>query len=200
MRGVGDFFERIIDLDVTAAEAGSLADRTVDWMVSHGRLRRETSGEAMYSLHAETGYLPGPEWPGITREWGADWIPGPVAVIVGRHAHYGGQGEIEPAWAGCPRCGARTVIIDYPTAWEADPEVWRPFATAIESWERTGSGTAACPSCAAASPITEWTWADEFALGALALDFWGWPPLTDEFVAELTTFLAHRVEHHSGKF
>ncbi|MBC7299677.1 MAG: hypothetical protein H5T78_01855 [Nocardia sp.] len=197
---MGDFFERIVDLDVDAADAGAVAERMVDWMVSRGWLLRETSGDAMYSLQVDEGYVAGPEWARIAENWGEDWIPAPVAVIVGRYAHYSGQGAIGPAEAICPRCRATTVIIDYPQAFEADPAVWQPFSEAIDAWERTGAGEAHCPSCKAGSPITDWRWDDGFGLGALAFDFWGWPPLTDEFIAEFTAQLGHRVEHHAGKF
>ncbi|WP_405181472.1 hypothetical protein OG225_10325 [Nocardia sp. NBC_01377] len=197
---MGDFFERIVDLDVTSADASALAEHMVDWMVSRGWLLRETSRDAMYSLQVDEGYVPGPDWPQLTQEWGGDWIPGPVAVIVGRHDHYPGQGATEPASAVCPRCRAATVIIDYPQQWKADPAVWQPFSDAIDDWKRTGTGSATCPSCATPSPITTWRWADGFALGALAFDFWGWPPLTEDFVTEFATRLGHRIEHHTGKF
>ncbi|MFD3593995.1 hypothetical protein ACFWU5_14810 [Nocardia sp. NPDC058640] len=197
---MGDFFERIVDLEVPDVDAGALAQRMVDWMVSRGWLLRETSGDAMYSLQVDEGYLPGPAWAEITNHWGDDWICGPVAVVVGRNAHYSGQGGIEPAGATCPQCAATTVIIDYPQAWEADPAVWQPFSDAIDSWRDSGEGSAPCTSCTTNSPITTWQWDDGFALGALAFDFWGWPPLTDEFITEFTARLGHRIEHHTGKF
>ncbi|MFE7721790.1 hypothetical protein ACFU44_22420 [Nocardia rhizosphaerihabitans] len=200
MRRVGDYFERIVDLEVTAADAGALAERTVDWMVSRGWLSREMSGDTMYSLQVDEGYVPGPDWAQIAQEWGADWMPGPVAVIVGRDAHYPGQGAIEPSAVDCPRCEATTVIIDYPQRWEADKAVWQPFSAAIDAWKETGAGSATCLSCTVTSPIAEWNWADCFALGSLAFDFWGWPPLTDEFITELGARLGHRIEHHTGKF
>ncbi|MGY0500252.1 hypothetical protein ACWZHB_17325 [Nocardia sp. FBN12] len=197
---MGDYFERIVDLDVAAADAEVVAERMVDWMVSRGWLLREKSGYAMYSLHADEGYVAGRAWAEIADNSDADWIPAPVAVIVGRHAHYGGQGEIEPADATCPSCQAKTVIIDYPQAWEADPAVWQPFSAAIEAWEQTGAGAVSCPACQTTSPIIDWQWPWGFALGTLAFDFWGWPSLTEEFIAEFTTRLGHRVDHHTGKF
>ncbi|MFD3744070.1 hypothetical protein [Nocardia sp. NPDC058633] len=197
---MGDFFERIVDLEVAADDAGAVAQRMVDWMVTRGWLLRETSGEAMYSLQVDEGYVAGPEWAEIVQNWGEDWIPAPVAVIVGRNAHYSGQGAVEPATAICPQCRAATVIIDYPRAWEADPAVWQPFSEAIDAWKESGQGAVSCASCATASPIVTWKWDDGFALGTLAFDFWGWPPLTDEFIAEFTDRLGHRIEHHTGKF
>ncbi|WP_280436158.1 hypothetical protein [Nocardia carnea] len=198
--GVGDFFERLVDLEVAAADASELAEHMIDWMVSRRWLLRETSRDAMYSLQVDEGYLPGPDWPQITEDWGADWIPAPVAVVVGRHDHYAGQGGIAPASAVCPRCGATTVIIDYPREWDADPVVWQPFSDAIDAWKQTGTGAATCASCSASSSITTWQWDDGFALGALAFDFWGWPPLTENFITEFATRLGHRIEHHTGKF
>ncbi|WP_067861160.1 hypothetical protein [Nocardia shimofusensis] len=197
---MGDYFERIVDVEVGADGAGALAEQMIDWMVSRGRLSRETSRERMYSLQVDEGYVPGPEWAQITQRWGEDWMPGPVAVIVGRFAHYPGQGEVEPSAAHCPHCRTATVIIDYPQRWKADAAVWQPFSDAIHAWQNTGAGAATCAACATTSPITSWQWADDFALGALAFDFWGWPPLTDDFVTEFGARLGHRIVHHTGKF
>ncbi|WP_040794450.1 hypothetical protein [Nocardia higoensis] len=197
---MGDFFERIVDVEVGADDAGALAGQMIDWMVSQGRLSRETSPEGMYSRHADEGYVAGVEWRQITQEWGEDWKPGPVAVVVGRHAHYPGQGEVAPAAAHCPHCRAATVIIDYPQRWEPYRAVWQPFSDAIDRWQASGAGAATCVSCGAASPVATWRWADDFALGSLAFDFWGWPPLTEEFVAEFGARLGHRFVHHTGKF
>lgn len=197
---MGDYFERIVDVEVSSDGARASAERMVDWMVSRGIVSRETSRQGMYSLQVDEGYVPGPEWDRIAQQWGEDWIPGPVAVVVGRYAHHPGQGGAAPSAAHCPHCRAVTVIIDYPQRWEADPVVWQRFSHAIEAWQDTGTGAATCASCATTSPITAWHWADDFALGALAFDFWGWPPLTEEFVTEFGARLGHRIVHHTGKF
>ncbi|MEU7767378.1 hypothetical protein AB0B25_19885 [Nocardia sp. NPDC049190] len=196
---MGDYFERIVDIEVTAAEADALAARMLEWMFSRRLLSREMSGDAMYSLEVDKGYVPGPDWPQITEDWG-EWIPGPVAVIVGRADHFGGQGAIEPDSAVCPHCHAKTVIIDYPQRWEADPAVWQPFRDAIDEWKQTGVGAVACHCCGDVVPVTEWHWPSGFALGALAFDFWGWPPLTDSFRTEFAAHLRHRIDHQTGKF
>ncbi|MFC6012525.1 hypothetical protein [Nocardia lasii] len=196
---MGDFFERIVDLEVSAADAGAAAERMLEWMAARGWVLRETSAEGVYTRGVTEGFVAGPAGAEIADDWGADWISGPVAVVLGRRAHHPGQGEVEPSGAVCPSCRATTVIIDYPQAWEADPVVWQPFSEAVEEWERTGAGAVRCGRCATVSPVTDWAWTDGYALGALSFDFWGWPPLSDAFVAEFVARLGHRIEHHSGK-
>ncbi|MFH9470555.1 hypothetical protein ACH4LT_25245 [Streptomyces clavifer] len=198
---MGDFFERIVDLEVTGEEAGPLAGRMVDWMADEGLITRETTRDAMYSLSVDVGYVPGPGWArAVADSSDASWIPGPVAVVVGRDHHIGGQGESEADSATCPRCATTTVIIDYPESWEADPEAWQPFLDGIEDWKETGTGTAPCPACGVSSPVTDWEFGPGFALGALAFDFWGWPPLGTRFLADFRRRLGHRTQEQSGKF
>ncbi|MFE3443587.1 hypothetical protein ACFXNW_11190 [Nocardia sp. NPDC059180] len=197
---MGDFFERIVDVEVSAQDAEATATRMLDWMFSRELLSREMSGDAMYSLGVDEGYLPGPQWHQIAQEWGGDWISGPVAVTIGREDHFGGQGVGEPEWLSCPSCDTTTVIIDYPQQWVADREVWRPFEAAVGEWKEGGAGIATCRHCGTGNPVTDWLWPLGSALGALAFDFWGWPPLTDEFIAEFAAHLGHRIDHHGGKF
>ncbi|MGW4799716.1 hypothetical protein ACWEPC_45600 [Nonomuraea sp. NPDC004297] len=198
---MGDYFERIVDVEVTGEEAGLLADRMVDWLVSEGLITRETSSDGMYSLQVDVGYEPGPNWArAVADSSDPSWIPGPVAVIVGRDSHVGGQGMSEADSATCPRCDTTTVIIDYPNEWEANQQVWQPFSDGIDAWKETGEGSVTCSSCEASVPVTEWLYGSGFALGALAFDFWGWPPLGVSFHAELSEQLRHRIDVHTGKF
>ncbi|WP_238697012.1 MULTISPECIES: hypothetical protein [unclassified Streptomyces] len=46
---MGDYFERIVDVEVTVEEAGPLAERIVDWMVAEGLITRELSGNGVFS-------------------------------------------------------------------------------------------------------------------------------------------------------
>ncbi|MER6576378.1 hypothetical protein [Nonomuraea sp. NPDC001023] len=198
---MGDYFERIVDVEVTGQEAESLAKRVVDWMVTEGLITHERSSDGMYSLQVDDGYTAGPSWKrAVADSSDPSWIPGPVAVIVGRDSHVGGQGMSEADSATCPRCDATTVIIDYPNAWEADQAAWQPFSDGIDTWKETGEGSVTCPSCRASVPVTEWQFGSGFDLGALAFDFWGWPPLSVSFHKELSQQLGHRIEVQSGKF
>ncbi|WP_344629330.1 hypothetical protein [Streptomyces glaucosporus] len=198
---MGDFFERIVDLEATEEEAGPLAERMVGRLVAEGVLIRERSREGVYSAGADEGYLPGPGW-GRAVHGGAEagWAPGPVAVVLGRRDHIAGQGEYAAEAVTCPRCGTRTVVIDYPEVPEPDDEVWRPFEEAVAVWRRTGGGSVPCPACGVSVPVAEWDFGEDFALGALAFEFWNWPPLDDGFRAEFGRWLGHRTAHHTGKF
>ncbi|MES4907851.1 MULTISPECIES: hypothetical protein [unclassified Streptomyces] len=198
---MGDYFQRIVDVEADEGEAGPLAERMVDWLVSEGVISRETSGEGVYSQTADEGYVPGPHWDrAVAGSAETTWQPGPVAVMVGRDYYVGGQGQDEADSATCPRCGATTVVIDYPKEFEADEEVWRPYREAIAAWTETGEGSVSCSACGAAVPVSEWRFGSEFGLGALAFDFWGWPPLAAAFLAEFSGRLGHRTEEQSGKF
>ncbi|MEU7281588.1 hypothetical protein AB0A69_22865 [Streptomyces sp. NPDC045431] len=197
---MGDFFERIVDVEVTGEEAGPLAERMVAWMVTEGLITRELSSTGVYSTTVDQGYVPGPDWArAVADSSDPSWLPGPVAVIVGRDYHVGGQGADEAEYAVCPRCGGRTVFIDYPEEFEADDKVWQPFKAAIADWKETGEGSAPCPACGASVPVTEWQWESGFAVGALAFDFWGWPPLSTDFYATFRRHLGHRTVEHMGK-
>ncbi|MGW0137258.1 hypothetical protein [Streptomyces sp. NPDC003299] len=197
---MGVYYERIVDVEATAEEAGPLAERMVDWMVAEGVITRRMSGELVYSRHADQGYVPGPHWArAVADASDPDRRPGPVAVTVGRHHHVGGQGSDEPEYADCPRCGTRTVVIAYPEEFEPDEEVWKPFRDAITAWEETGEGHGPCPACRAVVPVTAWQWDPTFAVGTLAFDFWNWPPLSTDFHTAFTHHLQHRTTTHMGK-
>lgn len=198
---MGDYFERIVDVEVSGEQAGPIADRMVDWMVAEGLITRERSSDGVYSMQVDDGYEPGPNWKrAVADSSDPSWIPGPVAVIVGRDHHVGGQGMSEADSATCPRCDTTTVIIDYPNELEADPGAWQPFSDGIDTWKETGEGNVRCSSCGASVPVTEWQFGSGFDLGALAFDFWGWPPLSINFHAELSKQLGHRIEVQTGKF
>ncbi|MGW3739867.1 hypothetical protein ACWD62_04465 [Streptomyces sp. NPDC005146] len=198
---MGDFFERIVDVEVTGEEAGPLAERMVAWMVTEGLITREVSSDGVYSLTVAEGYVPGPDWARAVADSSApDWLPGPVAVVVGRDYHVGGQGADDAEYAVCPRCEIKTVIINYPEEFEADEAVWQPFKDGIAAWKESGEGNAPCPACGASVSVTEWQWESNFAVGALAFDFWGWPPLSVGFRATFSQQLGHRTVEHMGKF
>lgn len=197
---MGDYFERIVDVEVTVEEAGPLAERIVDWMVAEGLITRELSGNGVFSHPVNEGYVPGPHWlRAVDDASQSDWLPDPVAVIVGRDYYVAGEGVDTAAYAVCPRCQSTTVIINYPEEFEPDLEVWQPFEDGIAAWKETGEGSAPCSHCGASVPVTQWQWDPGFALGALAFDFWNWPSLSTRFCATFSQQLGHRTVDHGGK-
>ncbi|MDI3405925.1 hypothetical protein [Streptomyces cavernicola] len=197
---MGDYYERIVDVEATLEEAGRLAERMVDWLVSEGVITRELSDDGVFSHPVTEGYVRGPNWArAVADSSNPDWLPRPVAVVVGRDYHVAGQGADEAQYAVCPRCQAKTVVINYPYEFERDDKVWQPFKDGIAAWKKTGEGSAPCPACGESAPITEWQWAPGFALGALAFDFWDWPELSDEFCTAFSEQLGHGIAQLGGK-
>ncbi len=193
---MGDFFERIVDIEVEQDDAGPLARELVDWLVGEGVVTRELTRDGVYSMQAEHGHVPGPNWAAAVD--GPGWEPGPVAVIVGRSSYCGGQGFAEAGYAECPHCDTRVTIFDYPQL-EPDYVAWQPFSRAIEEWEQSGTAVVHCTTCNRDVALRDWEWDDGFALGSLALDFWGWSPLSDDFVERIRRRLGHRINRHMGK-
>lgn len=197
---MGDYFERIVDVEVTSEDAEPLAERMVDWMVTEGLITRELSSDRVFSHPVDKGYVRGPNWArAVADSSNPDWLPGPVAVIVGRAHYVGGQGVDAAACAVCPRCQSETVIINYPVEFEESDEIWQPFKDGIADWKETGAGNAPCATCGASVPVTQWQWEANFAVGALAFDFWDWPELSDGFCETFSKQLGHRIVQHGGK-
>ncbi|MFJ3711916.1 hypothetical protein OG204_06110 [Streptomyces sp. NBC_01387] len=199
---MGDHFQTVIDVEATQEEAERLAPRLVDWLVEQGIVTRELTRDGMYSMGTDVGHLPGPHWARAVSDASDEPdAPGPVAVIVGRNQYCGGQGASEAVSAVCPRCAREIRFIDYQSLVHAvDEDAWRPFCQGIEAWRATGHAGVSCPSCVKPIPMTEWLWAPGFALGSLAVDFWNWPRLSREFVAEAERQTGHRIEELTGKF
>ncbi|MGV9891322.1 hypothetical protein [Streptomyces sp. NPDC003395] len=92
---MGVYYERIVDVEATAEEAGPLAERMVDWMVAEGVITRRMSGELVYSHHADQGY--------------AVWKPFRDAITAWEET---GEGH-----APCTACRAVVPV----SAWQWDP-------------------------------------------------------------------------------
>ncbi|WP_338697711.1 hypothetical protein V2W30_17645 [Streptomyces sp. Q6] len=195
---MGDWFQRIVDLDATEEDAGRLGAEIKRWLIERGVVVAE---EDDCVLGAETGHRPGPhvdeviEAP-VTTEWTRLWTCG-LDVETGRTVFDGGQGE--PQAVSCPRCATRIRLVT--DNWEPIDDAWEPFGAAITQWYETGAADITCPRCATPVPLREWQWADDyFAFGCLGFEFWNWPRLTDAFVSELAERLGgHRVVHIEGK-
>ncbi|WP_406240803.1 hypothetical protein [Streptomyces anulatus] len=194
---MGDYFQIIVDRDVTEADAAPLAARVVGWLVAEGVIGPERTEPV---LGKGPGYPPGPRIREVVDSsgWGEPWQGGPLDVEVTRTRFDAGQWA-DPASAGCPRCERDTEFHD--ETWEEIPGAWDPFSEAFTDWEEGGEGFVRCAHCDASSPLVDWTGMGGcFSFGNLGFTFWGWPDLTPAFLAEFDRRLGgHRTAFVSGK-
>ncbi|MFJ8107394.1 hypothetical protein [Streptomyces sp. NPDC096132] len=181
---MGDHFQVIVDLDVSEDEAPRLAKRLVERLVADGVVLADRTGPTLGA------HPPGPTWHhAVADDWDREPSDG-LAVHTGRGAFHSGTDA--PEHAVCPRCGAPGRL---------DTEGWARVSTAIGTWSETGTADLTCPTCAATTPLPDWTWDNApFAFGHLGLKFWNWPDLGEDFQARLTDLLdGHRTAYLWGK-
>ncbi|MFI9533028.1 hypothetical protein ACIG56_07275 [Nocardia fusca] len=197
---VGDWFQTIVDKDVSAQNAQALAANILDWLISSGVVVAERDDCV---LGAESGHRPGPAVGAVVDSAAGDssfrdlWTNG-LAIVTERSVFDAGQGD--PIAVSCPRCGTATRLVD--DCYELIPEVWELFGSGIHAWaEGQDDAVVPCPSCAQQVEPTDWIWADDyFALGHLGFKFWNWPPFRPDFVAEFGRRLGdHRIALVEGK-
>ncbi|WP_031465118.1 hypothetical protein [Sciscionella sediminilitoris] len=184
---MGDYFETIVDVEASAEQAPELAERLLDWFLAEGIVVRGAAdghfGES-YPIGPNSGRA-APEEP---------WAHGGLELTTGRsvfHSHDEGPLEVS-----CPRC-AETVTL-WPKAGESSAE-WDSIEKVISAWYEQGTGTWPCRGCARPLGLNEWRWRPAWGFGYLGFAFWNVPPLREEFVAEVSRRLGHRVVCPSGK-
>lgn len=190
---MGDYFQTIVDLDVTAAEATRFAGRALDWLVEEGIVRREPTARV---LGAPSGNPPGAQWAKAVAE--PHWVPTDgLEIQVGRTVFDGGQGDTQ--YALCPRCAGQTRF--YTEDGRPISDARAPFDDAIDIWYATGAAYVTCPSCTQTSSLNAWQWAEGyFAFGYLGLKFWNWPLLDPRFTTDIARVLdGHRMVRVAGK-
>lgn len=190
---MGNYFQTVVDLDATHADAHTLAGSGLDWLVKEGIVRAELTDSV---LGAPSGHPPGPSWTKAVRQ--EDLEPtGGLKIETGRTVFNCGQGE--PWFAVCPHCAGR---VDFLTDRLQEIEgAWEPFGAAIGAWSDTGSAAVACPSCRRSGDLTAWTWSDHyFAFGYLGFEFWDWPDFSPGFLEAFSRALGgHRTVLMEGK-
>ena len=86
----------------------------------------------------------------------------------------------------CPEC--QTNIID--TDW----------GQALEEWtNETGNDKVTCPNCNSVNSITEYRFQPSWGFGNMALTFWNWPNLKDEFVNDLEALIERKIKIIYGR-
>jgi hypothetical protein len=192
---MGDWFQKVVDIDATEDEAPVLADSVLAWLVSREVVAAERSDSV---FGAPFGYGPGPRYESAVTapdEYLRTTLTNGVALTTRRTAFDPGQGE---DLLRCSRC-------DRVDSW-ADPETgepgaqWLAFQSALEAWYRGGPELGSCVHCGHEVALNDWRWEEmPWVFGALGLTFWNWPPLAPDFVADIGRHLGHRVRSTAGK-
>jgi hypothetical protein len=193
---VGDYFQHIVDVQVADGAAAGLAVKLVAWLVETGMIESERTDCTL----GDPGHPPGPGYSAAVTEDDdmlLDLSFNGVEVPVGRTIFDPGQGD--PTSATCPQCGEAVAFMD-PQSGELTSE-WAAFAEVLDRWQEGGSSAVPCPRCGVPIGINDWQWHEWFpiAVGCLGLTFWNWPPLAEEFVAQVAERLGHRIVVIAGK-
>ncbi len=187
---MGDYFQTIVDTEISSADAAPMAARIVEWLVAEGVVGPDRTEPVIGSGPA---YPPGPRHRAVVDSsgWSEPWEAGGLEVVTTRAVFDAGQ-YAEASGADCPHCGRTTELRDEET-WDEIPGAWDPFAAAEQAWLADGDAPVRCTHCRAESPLTDWTGMDDaFAYGSLGFTFWGWPDLTPRFLAEF----GRRLDRH----
>lgn len=186
---MGEWFQTIVDVDATAAEAPDLAAATLDWLVQQDIVM----ATATDCVLAGVGHAPGPNYASIVT------TPDPrlhtlrtngLHVIVQRTVFH----SSEPRLVTCPRC---TAVTEF--GFTGPDEQWEHMSAAIGIWYDGGGDSYTCPTCRQPTGLNELRWDPPWGFGYLGFKFWNWPQLKDTFVAELSRRLGHRTVTPRGK-
>jgi hypothetical protein len=186
---MGDWTQAVVDVEVDEAEAAELADRVIAHLVDRGIVVAELSDSGLGS----DGHRPGPrcseaiaEPEHSQAESFRSLRTNGVCAEVGRAIHATPDEPDEPEVV-CPACSQRIA-----------PEIW--FDAAEEWCNDAGPALVACPGCRVVTPVRSVPAGEEMILGSLALVFWNWPPLSDDFLDELRTILSPRSVVQTAKW
>jgi len=194
---MGDHYQSLSFVDVTAEQAPAIADSAIAHLVGRGIVAAERTHCV---LSNDTGHAPGPHYAlalANTEDAANDDLRELSACGVGvdleRHVAVGWNDSVT-----CPHCGWSDPLE------EPDGEmrpIWERVSDALSDWWDGGSGEMPCPSCGKAVRLNDWqgdfqaTW----AVSHLTLTFWNWPLLAEAFVEDLGRTLAYRVRHTGRK-
>jgi hypothetical protein len=179
---MGDFFQVIVDKNVSVEDAPRLGTQVREWLVARRIIEPELSDSAL----ARPGHRPGPSCKEALEQpdSGAflDLETNGLAIEVGRTVFFTVGGELT-----CRACGAHVETED-------------GWGEAVDAWYAGDDDVMfACPECGQPERLTEWSGSFPWGFGNLGFTFWNWPPLSARFVQEVTKQLGHRVVVVQGK-
>ena len=172
---MSSFYQIIVDRDAKPEDVVAHMSRIREWLVSEAIVEPSAILDAH---HGPNEYPAGPNYSRVVVE--PQSTPDTCDFITERQAYWTGP---EPWHIVCDECNTRS---------DPDELAGDPWGAALRDWQRAGQGPLACPACGATRPISEWTHDPPWGFGTLAVRFRDWPPLTQEFIDELTQQLRHR--------
>ncbi|MFF0308607.1 tetratricopeptide repeat protein [Streptosporangium sp. NPDC004379] len=177
----GQDYQWVADLDATERDAHEGVRTARTWMVEAGLIEAER--------------IPF-RWDdnGIYQRRGTENSQRPTGVSFasGRIICYPMTGES----VACPACGFRAWLRKDGLA---TPE-WDKFVTPIYEWMTGGSIQRLCEACGAMAHLSDWNISGPWAFVHVALKFWNWPSLTQEFLNALSNRLGgHRLKLITGR-
>lgn len=176
---MADWYQRLVDVEVDEADAAALGDQLLDHLVA----REIVDPRPLDDPSMRGDHLPGPRCSeALVHPLNGEELRAfrsqpshRVAVEVG-HAVHAIAVETQIL---CPVCGT-----------PYDDKVW---SDALNEWAlQSGLARATCQRCGVGTPAELMIFVPAWALGNLAVVFWNWGPLHDDFVADLRTVLSPR--------
>ncbi|MFI6094621.1 hypothetical protein ACIA8G_03655 [Lentzea sp. NPDC051213] len=162
---------RLIEISLTAEQARSRAVAVTSWLLDRGVITPNWERDAELS---PSEFRAGPQCAAVAP---GSFGHGGVDVVVERQVHHAVENYEPPT---CPGCGYPAIYFDAHHA-------------LIEPWlfERA-EASVRCVACGRSSLVGNLGGHWSFHIGDLAVVFHDWPPLTEEFVAELGAVMGPR--------
>jgi hypothetical protein len=167
---------KLVEISLTAAEARSRAAAVTSWLLDRGVITPNTArDEVMAPSEFRAGLRCSDAAPEASR-----WVGGGhtgIDVVAERIVHHA-IGNYEPPT--CPHCCSEAIGFD-------------DHHALIEPWlhDRV-EACVQCVSCGRSTLVGDLKGRWSFHIGDLAVVFHNWPPLSEEFVAELGAVMGPR--------
>ncbi|OHV01748.1 hypothetical protein [Mycobacterium talmoniae] len=193
---MGDWFQRVVDVQTSGADAEVQAARLRSWLIAE-RIIEPVLTDCV--LGEPRGHPPGADFATALADGFTDenlaltrtlWTNG-MDISTGRQVYWVAE-PVGPLT--CPHCG-HLEEMDHPQSrWNG------AFNDAFTAWLAGGDGRVPCVSCNALVALNDWDWGPyPWAFGELGITMWNWPPIAAEFVARVGDLLGDRVVYNCGK-